>query len=206
MKLLSAIVLFAATAAATSSNGCNANNCARAVTGTRPGKTPSVTSREADCSSFMQTTVFTYNGGSPSATVTPTAVPAYASVCSGEPGGGEAAYSSACSCWGITATAVTSPVSESCNANNCARAVTGTRPGKMPPVASRMADCSSFLEATVYTDATGGIITTEFPTAVPTYASSCNHPVNSEVAYASACSCWGIPTATVTMADVCEAE
>ena len=38
-------------------NGCNADNCARAVTGTRPGKTPDVASRMADCSSFMEITV-----------------------------------------------------------------------------------------------------------------------------------------------------
>jgi hypothetical protein len=37
--------------------GCNADNCARAVTGTRPGKTPSVESRKIDCSSFQKITV-----------------------------------------------------------------------------------------------------------------------------------------------------
>ena len=39
-----------------------------------------------------------------------------------------------------------------CNGNNCARAVTGTRTGKMPDEASRRADCSSFLLATVTPD------------------------------------------------------
>jgi hypothetical protein len=33
--------------------------------------------------------------------------------------------------------------------NNCARAVTGTRHGKVPNIASRRADCSSFMEAMV---------------------------------------------------------
>lgn len=37
-------------------NGCNADNCARAVTGTRDGLLP-ITSRQADCSSFMRATV-----------------------------------------------------------------------------------------------------------------------------------------------------
>jgi hypothetical protein len=36
---------------------CNANNCARAVTGTRSGKVPDITSRVEDCSSFMLVTV-----------------------------------------------------------------------------------------------------------------------------------------------------
>lgn len=37
-------------------NGCNADNCARAVTGTREGLLPT-SSRSADCSSFMLATV-----------------------------------------------------------------------------------------------------------------------------------------------------
>jgi len=61
---------------------CDADNCARAVTGTRSGKMPAVTSRRFDCSKFMHTQT--------------TAIPTYASACS-SPG----AYSSACACWGI---------------------------------------------------------------------------------------------------------
>lgn len=71
--------------------GCNANNCARAVTGTRTGKLPDVTSRKADCSSFLETTI------GPSTTIVPSQVPTYASACSGA-----GSYSSACSCWGVT--------------------------------------------------------------------------------------------------------
>ena len=37
-------------------NGCNANNCARAVTGTRD-KEPNVATRQAQCSSFQLITV-----------------------------------------------------------------------------------------------------------------------------------------------------
>jgi hypothetical protein len=84
-----------------------------------------------------------------------------------------------------------------CNANNCARAVTGTREGKVPAVTSRQADCSSFMKATAYTYANGATATVISPTAVPAYASPCSSPVNSVTAYASACSCWGI-TATTT--------
>src|ERR1700722_601100 len=80
--------------------GCNANNCARAVTGTRPGKVPDVSSRKSDCSSFMATTVLTYPDGRPWSTVTATAVPTYASACS-TPISPASAYASACSCWGV---------------------------------------------------------------------------------------------------------
>ncbi|KAH8908655.1 hypothetical protein BR93DRAFT_994235 [Coniochaeta sp. PMI_546] len=103
---------------------CNANNCARAVTGTRTGKMPDVSSRMADCSSFQMVTVTPAtstvtttatvtitniipgkrdNGNGP-VTVSPSSIPAYASPCSNA-----AAYSSACSCWGITATTITVP-------------------------------------------------------------------------------------------------
>ena len=68
---------------------CNANNCARAVTGTRPGKTPAVTSRQSDCASFVRSTV------DPAVT---TGLPSYASACTSA-----GAYSSACACWGISA-------------------------------------------------------------------------------------------------------
>lgn len=40
-------------------------------------------------------------------------------------------------------------LSASCDSNNCARAVTGSRTGKMPDVTSRRADCSSYMLATV---------------------------------------------------------
>ncbi|KAH6687746.1 hypothetical protein F5X68DRAFT_206200 [Plectosphaerella plurivora] len=39
------------------SGGCNANNCARAVSGTNAAKAPSITSRKQDCASFMLVTV-----------------------------------------------------------------------------------------------------------------------------------------------------
>ena len=54
-----AVVLsFAAAAMANAfdKRACNADNCARQVTGTRPGLTP-IESRKADCSSFQLTTV-----------------------------------------------------------------------------------------------------------------------------------------------------
>lgn len=58
MKLSLALALsLAGGALATGSSGCNANNCARGVTGTRVGKKPDVTSRFEDCESFMLTTV-----------------------------------------------------------------------------------------------------------------------------------------------------
>jgi hypothetical protein len=49
----------------------------------------------------------------------------------------------------IASGALATPNPTACNANNCARAVTGTRSGKMPDVTSRWADCSSFQQVTV---------------------------------------------------------
>jgi hypothetical protein len=102
---------------------CAGNNCNRAVTGTREGLLP-VSERQAACSSFMLATVtpdavtttvtVTVEPEAPArfkrdaaleyraATELPTAVPAFAS------GACDAAkYSSACDCWGITATTST---------------------------------------------------------------------------------------------------
>ncbi|KAL3959620.1 hypothetical protein ACCO45_004737 [Purpureocillium lilacinum] len=102
---------------------CGGDNCARAVTGTRDGLKP-VESRKADCTKFMQTTVVpepvtttvtvTVDGEAPhklrrdileyrDATDAP-AVPAYATACADG-----SKYSSACSCWGITAVVTTAP-------------------------------------------------------------------------------------------------
>jgi hypothetical protein len=70
MKFFAVLGLLAALAAAFPRDGahllkrltpdndkCSADNCARAVTGTRMGKRPDITSRAADCSSFMLATV-----------------------------------------------------------------------------------------------------------------------------------------------------
>ncbi|KAF9874569.1 hypothetical protein CkaCkLH20_08132 [Colletotrichum karsti] len=102
---------------------CAGNNCNRQVTGTRDGLLP-ITSRKADCSSFMEATV-TPSPTTVTVTVTaaparlrrnhgemairqvtdlPTVIPAYASSCDDT-----AEYSSACSCWGITAVTSTAP-------------------------------------------------------------------------------------------------
>src|SRR5271168_1948420 len=87
-------------------SSCAADNCARAVTGT--AATPAITQRQSDCASFQAT---------PSATV-----PSYASACSGlsfliystqfsilSSKTGSVRYSSACSCFGYTAIATTTP-------------------------------------------------------------------------------------------------
>ncbi|KAK2053778.1 hypothetical protein LY76DRAFT_581222 [Colletotrichum caudatum] len=101
---------------------CAGNNCNRQVTGTREGLLP-ISSRKADCTSFLQATV-TPSPTTVTVTVTaapararrdghiadrqvtelPTLVPAYASSCDDA-----AEYSSACSCWGITAVTSTAP-------------------------------------------------------------------------------------------------
>lgn len=125
MKFLSIILASAIVQGvlASPTTACNADNCARAVTGTRAGKVPDVTSRQADCSSFQLTTVtpapsttyvttiVTVNPPNKrdeivarQVTVIPDSVPAYASACSGT-----ARYQSACSCWGITPAVTTAP-------------------------------------------------------------------------------------------------
>jgi len=108
------VALLVAAQAGLSLAGCNADNCARAVTGTNA--LPALSIRQADCSSFQLTTVtpsavtvtntVTITPAPPvkrdnekrQVTVVPTAVPTYASACSGT-----VRYASACSCWGITA-------------------------------------------------------------------------------------------------------
>ncbi|KAI9774371.1 MAG: hypothetical protein M1840_004265 [Geoglossum simile] len=99
-----------------------------------------------------------------------------------------------------------------CNADNCARAVTGTRAGAIP-LATRLADCASFFQVTVTPANVTQVVTvtagaaakrhvgvkvrqvTAVPTDVPTYATACSGIVR----YSSACSCAGITKATVTV-------
>ncbi|EON96737.1 hypothetical protein UCRPA7_7769 [Phaeoacremonium minimum UCRPA7] len=104
-----------------------------------------------------------------------------------------------------------------CPGNNCNRQVTGTRAG-LPDLASRSADCSSFIRLTVTPTPRTRTVTTFIPeptgcsgdeivaraidvrqvtvtaSAIPTYASSCDD--GSE--YSSACSCLGVTTANAT--------
>jgi hypothetical protein len=121
----------------------------------------------------------------------------------------------------VAAAAVALDNRAACNANNCNRAITGTRDG-LTPASSRSADCSSFLLTTVTPAATTVTVTvddtptaaakreelifgrqvTVVPSAVPTYATvACN-----AAEYATACGCYGItgsvttaPTPTVTV-------
>jgi hypothetical protein len=107
MQLFSVLIPLALASGALSSvlvrsaaSSCAADNCARAVTGT--AAKPAITQRQSDCASFQAT---------PSA-----AVPTYASACSGlsfliysvrfsilTSETGSVRYSSACSCFGYTA-------------------------------------------------------------------------------------------------------
>ncbi|RCI17031.1 hypothetical protein L249_3096 [Ophiocordyceps polyrhachis-furcata BCC 54312] len=113
------LVLSSAASVVVGDNHCGGDNCARQVTGTRGGLIP-VESRRADCRSFMRATVVPETTKTKTVTVTltashdgyyyghdaelqaatkvPTAVPSYASACRAASN-----YSSACSCWGITA-------------------------------------------------------------------------------------------------------
>ncbi|KAE9370085.1 hypothetical protein N431DRAFT_484404 [Stipitochalara longipes BDJ] len=90
-----AILYGAHLAAAAATPACAADNCLRAV---RASAFPTRLGT-ADCSSYFLTTV---TGGS---TVAPSAIPTYASACSGS-----ARYSSACSCVGVTASTIAQSV------------------------------------------------------------------------------------------------
>ncbi|KAJ4148571.1 hypothetical protein LMH87_003035 [Akanthomyces muscarius] len=126
---------------------CNADNCARAVTGTRRGDAFG-TSAKADCSSFMTKTV-TGSAVTVTNTVTVTeipkgtvtvykradpTVPTYASACSGT-----SRYSSACSCWGITASTLTVHPTSVVTATVTVTGVPG--PTYTPPVPSSYDGC-----------------------------------------------------------------
>ncbi|KAK8095024.1 hypothetical protein PG997_001709 [Apiospora hydei] len=118
---------------------CYADNCARAVTGTRTAADmPNQSVRMADCSSYMTTTV-TPPPTTTTTTVTVTAaaqnkrvaataagrgappamqarappamIPTYASFCTESFPGATPHYSSACNCWSITASTTTLPSS-----------------------------------------------------------------------------------------------
>ncbi|KAK3317128.1 hypothetical protein B0T19DRAFT_405567 [Cercophora scortea] len=100
-----------------------------------------------------------------------------------------------------------------CAGNNCNRQVTGTRAG-LPALATRAADCASFLAVTVkgvqrtitqthfVAEATPTVAvvaarqatSSSVAKAIPTYASSCD-----ERAYSSACGCAGVVPTTTTV-------
>ena len=56
MPIMKAVLFALAFAGTAIGSGCNADNCARAVTGTRLGPA-SISAHRSDCSSFMLTTV-----------------------------------------------------------------------------------------------------------------------------------------------------
>ncbi|KAH7327072.1 hypothetical protein BKA65DRAFT_554635 [Rhexocercosporidium sp. MPI-PUGE-AT-0058] len=107
----------------TSTTACNANNCLRGIRGTGSNIKPPLTYRLSDCSSFMRATVTpaptttTITIATVTTTVvpllprelearqqttSPSQVPAYATFCAAS-----SAYSSGCSCLGITKSTLT---------------------------------------------------------------------------------------------------
>ncbi|KAH8882218.1 hypothetical protein GQ53DRAFT_772754 [Thozetella sp. PMI_491] len=91
------------------------------------------------------------------------------------------------------------PDNDKCNANNCARQITGTRSGKMPPQTVRQSDCAAFQTATVVIDDDGDYPAYTVSGTLPAYATDCTTPAPAASAYASACSCWGYTAAVVTV-------
>jgi hypothetical protein len=85
-----------------------------------------------------------------------------------------------------------------CRADNCARAVTGTRRGPNFPATAR-SDCASFLAVTVTAGSEHVSADVAAPTkSIPKYASACSGAAR----YTSACSCYGIKPSTVTITPV----
>ncbi|KAH8838708.1 hypothetical protein MCOR27_003647 [Pyricularia oryzae] len=121
---------------------------------------------------------------------------------------------------GFVTAAATAP---KCNADNCARAVTGTALVAKPSIGVRMADCSAAVEVTTTPAAetttvtattvtvppaeeTGPVVVTKRAiSTLPTYASACTNLAR----FSSACACWSAvstrtveaptPTVTITM-------
>jgi hypothetical protein len=93
-----------------------------------------------------------------------------------------------------------------CIPNKCAKAITDTQTAL--PIETRLAECSSFMTATVYATATETVTSYGAPgqfvkrapktNSVPAWASGCNN----NAAFSSACDCAGVTagTATVTAA------
>lgn len=103
---------------------CNADNCARAVTGTAGANGAQISSSRVntDCSSFQRATAYpsastiTITSGSTSTTispsltattVTPSSFPAYVSTACSNGGNPSSRFASACSCAGVTKTTTT---------------------------------------------------------------------------------------------------
>jgi hypothetical protein len=81
------------------SPSCKSNNCARAVVGSH-AKLHGQQQRRKECSEYMTTTVYVNSAEVPVSTGKAKAVPRFASdSCGKNP---STAFSSACSCWGIT--------------------------------------------------------------------------------------------------------
>lgn len=125
------------------------SDCSRAVTGTNTQ--PSSTARKSDCSSFVSDWP---NG----------AVPTYASACSGT-----VRYSSACSCYGVTATGKsTASVSRSTTGSNI------TAVGSS--ATSKSSTASSAASPTITSTLSSSGNSTKSLSTTTTTATACPHP------------------------------
>ncbi|EPE24798.1 hypothetical protein GLAREA_11379 [Glarea lozoyensis ATCC 20868] len=175
MNLLTSIVAFSSLLGAISVQACNADNCARAVSGTRAGAAFSITAR-ADCSSFQKVTV--------------TPIPVTSTTTT------SLATSSPTTFVTQTVTTLTSTTV----VDTYTSIVTTVIQYTFPPDRRRAADLGTGGEVPNPSSADMTKIerrqVTVVPSIVPTYASACSGSVR----YQSACSCWGITPTTVTAA------
>jgi hypothetical protein len=174
-------------------NDCNANNCARAITGTNAK--PSATIRQSDCSSYQQTTV---TPAPSTTTVYTTVLPSNTYVPFSFP-------------WPIAYFHLLTTNSTITEVYSCATfspsihshfptSAPTSLPNVVCSVKSTITASHGGSSVTVSKTSAGSSITkapTSTPKSVPTYASACT--VSGTIDdYASACSCWGITKKTTT--------
>lgn len=191
MKLFDALLVLASSASLAAAT-CNPDNCARAVTGTQAGLAFQ-SSAKADCSSFLQATVYP---ATVTSTVTTTIFPFTAT---------QTSISTT-----FEQTSTVYPFTET-DFSTTTTFIQSTTDSTTDVVASTETDfltvgtttVTDFVftnipttvqpqKRTITPDAPVGTVQ---PTAVPAYASACSGTVR----YSSACSCFGVTETTITM-------
>jgi len=180
MKLFGALFVLASINSLAAASTCNPDNCARAVTGIQAGLAAQ-SSAKADCSSFLQATVYP---ATVTSTVTTTIYPF---------------------------TATQTSISTTLEQTNTVYPFTETDFSTTTTFIQSTTDSTSVLVASTETDFTtigtttaqpqkrtitsDAPVGTVQPTSVPAYASACSGTVR----YSSACSCFGVTETTITL-------
>jgi hypothetical protein len=179
MKLFGALLVLASSASLAAASACNPDNCARAVTGTQAGLVFQ-SSAKADCSSFLQATVYP---ATVTSTVTTTIYPFTAT---------QTSISTT-----FEQTSTVYPFTET-DFSTTTTFIQSTTDSTSVVVASTETDFTTIGTTTVQpqkrTITPDAPVGTVQPTSVPAYASPCSGTVR----YSSACSCFGVTETTVS--------